>query len=149
MVLYRDLRRAPVSTLDGICAFLGVGTGVVATVPAENVTAAAAQSRLDRAIGYVLPALDRLPAAVRAPVTTRVRRRLQREQRTPTPLTAAERSELLPVFDEDSTLLEKLTGCSSSTGGPSRPTPGRRWRSRAASAPPTPTSTAPSEGLPA
>jgi Sulfotransferase family len=110
VVLYRDLRRDPVSTLDGICAFLGVDTGVVGTVPAENVTAAAAQSRVDRVVGYVLPALDRLPGSVRAPVTTRVRRWLQREQRTRTPLTAAERSELLPVFDEDITLLEKLTG---------------------------------------
>lgn len=110
VVLYRDLRREPVSTLDGICAFLGVDTGVVGTVPAENVTAAAAQSRIDRAVGYVLPALDRLPSAVRAPVTTRVRRWLQREQRTRTPLTPAERAELLPAFDEDITLLEKLTG---------------------------------------
>lgn len=110
VVLYRDLRRDPVSTVDGICAFLGVDTGVVATVPAENVTAAPAQSRLDRVVGSVLPALDRLPAAVRAPVTTRVRRHLQREQRTRTPLTPAERSELLPFFDSDVTLLESLTG---------------------------------------
>lgn len=110
VVRYRGLRHEPVSTLDGICAFLGVDTGVVGTVPAENVTAAAARSRLDRAIGSVLPALDRLPAAVRAPVTTRVRRHLQREQRTRPPLTPEERSELLPVFDEDITLLEKLTG---------------------------------------
>jgi Sulfotransferase family len=110
VVLYRDLRREPVSTLDAICAFLGVDTGVVGTVPAENVTAAAAQSRFDRVVGNVLPALDRLPAAVRGPVTTRVRRHLQREQRTRAPLTPAERSALLLVFDQDITLLESLTG---------------------------------------
>jgi hypothetical protein len=110
VVLYRDLRRQPVSTLDGICAFLGVDTGALGTVPAENVTAAAAQSRVDRVVSAVLPALDRLPAAVRAPVTTRARRWLQREQRTRPPLTPQERSKLLPVFDADITLLEKLTG---------------------------------------
>jgi Sulfotransferase family len=110
VVLYRDLRRDPVATLDGICAFLGVDTGVVGTVPAENVTAAAAQSRVDQLVGYLLPALDLLPGAVQAPVTTRVRRWLQREQRTRAPLTADERSALLPAFDEDITLLEKLTG---------------------------------------
>jgi Sulfotransferase family len=110
VVLYRDLRREPVSTLDGICAFLGVDTGALGTVPTENVTAAAAQSRIDRVVGTVLPTLDRLPTAVRAPVTTRVRRWLQREQRTRPPLTAAERSALLPEFDADITLLETLTG---------------------------------------
>jgi hypothetical protein len=110
VVLYRDLRREPVSTLDGICAFLGVDTGVVTSVPASNVTAAAAASGLDRAVGRVLPALDRLPASVRAPATARIRRWLQREQRTRAPLTAEERTRLLPVFDEDVALLEKLTG---------------------------------------
>jgi Sulfotransferase family len=109
VVLYRALRREPVATLNGICAFLGVDTGVVGTVPAENVTAAPARSRV---AGTLLPALDRLPAPVRAPVTTWVRRHLQREQRTRQPLTAAEQAALLPAFDEDITLLERLTGLS-------------------------------------
>ena len=51
VVLYRDLRRDPVGTLDRICAFLGIATGVVRSVPAENVTAAAAASRADRLLG--------------------------------------------------------------------------------------------------
>ena len=111
VVLYRHLRHEPVRTLDRICAFLGVATGVVGEVPAENVTAAAAGTRVDRLVGRVLPAVDRvLPTALAKPVTARVRRRLQREQKTRTPLTEDERAQLLPVFDADITLLESLTG---------------------------------------
>jgi hypothetical protein len=110
VVLYRDLRLDPVSTVDGICAFLGAGTGVLGEVPAENVTAAAAGSRADRLLGRMLPTLDRLPAAVRDRAVPWVRRRLQREQRTRSPLTPAERAALLPAFEDDITLLEKLTG---------------------------------------
>jgi hypothetical protein len=110
VVLYRDLRVSPVDTLDRICEFLGIDTGVLGSVPAENVTAAPASTRIDHLLVKALPALDRLPASVRLPVTTRVRRRLQREQRTRTPLTPDERTRLLPAFDEDITLLEMLTG---------------------------------------
>ena len=107
VVLYRDLRTDPVGTLDRICAFLGVRTGVVAEVPAENVTAAAARSRLS---GRVLPALDRLPAGLVRPITRRVRRRLQREQQVRTPLTEVERAALLPAYEQDIAVLESLTG---------------------------------------
>jgi hypothetical protein len=110
VVLYRDLRRSPVETLDAICAFLGVHPGVVGEVPAENVTAAAGRSWTDAAVGRVLPALDRVPGRLRAPVVGWVRRHLQREQRVRTPLTPAERAELLPAYAEDITLLERLSG---------------------------------------
>jgi Sulfotransferase family len=110
VVLYRDLRRDPVSTVDTICGFLGVDRGAVPAVPAQNVTAAAAGSQLDRALGRVLPVLDRLPGPVRRPAVARVRRHLQREQRTRPALTADERAALLPCFDADITLLESLTG---------------------------------------
>ena len=111
VVLYRHLRNDPVATLDGICAFLGVEGGLVGEVPAENVTAAAAASGLDRLVGRVLPTADRLlPDRFVRPVTAGVRRRLQREQRTRTPLTPAERAELLPAYSADITLLEGLTG---------------------------------------
>jgi integrase len=83
---------------------------VLGSLPAENVTAAPAGTRTDHLLVRALPALDRLPAAIRLPVTTRVRRRLQREQKTRSPLTPDERARLLPAFDEDITLLERLTG---------------------------------------
>ena len=111
VVLYRDLRREPVSTLDGICAFLGVDAGLVGSVPASNVTAAPAASGLtDRLVTKAGPVLDRLPPAVRHPVTSRVRQRLQREQRTRCPLTPDQRARLLPRYDDDVRLLERLTG---------------------------------------
>jgi hypothetical protein len=110
VVLYRDLRRDPVGTLDRICTFLGIATGVVRSVSAANVTAAAAASRTDRLLGRVLPLLDRLPARVRDRTVPVLRRHLQREQRQRTPLTAAERAALLPVFLDDIALLESATG---------------------------------------
>jgi hypothetical protein len=110
VVLYRDLRRDPVGTLDRICRFLGVDTGVVRAVPAENVTAAAAGSRVDRLVTRALPALERLPAGVRRRAVPAVRRHLQREQRQRAPLTPDERAALLPSFLADIALLEAVTG---------------------------------------
>ncbi|HEY7102063.1 MAG TPA: sulfotransferase [Mycobacteriales bacterium] len=110
VVLYRDLRRDPAGTLDRICAFLGVATGIVRSVPAENVTAAAAGSGPDRLLGRVLPALARLPGRTGDRAVRAVRRRLQREQRQRTPLTPAERAALLPSFLDDIALLESATG---------------------------------------
>ncbi len=110
VVLYRDLRRDPVATLDRICAFLGVATGLVRAVPVENVTAAAAGSRTDRLLGRVSPLLDRLPGRTGDRAVPAVRRRLQREQRQRAPLTPAERTALLPSFLDDIALLESVTG---------------------------------------
>jgi hypothetical protein len=110
IVLYRDLRRDPAGTLDRICAFLGVDTGVLRTIPAENVTAAAAASRTDRLLGRTLPLLARLPARARDRAVPAVRRHLQREQRQRAPLTAAERAALLPSFLDDIALIESITG---------------------------------------
>jgi Sulfotransferase family len=110
VVLYRDLRRDPTATLDRICAFLGIDTGVIDSVPAENVTAAAAGSRLDRLVGRVLPTLDRLPGIIHDRAVPAVRRHLQREQRPRAPLTPEERAALLPSFLPDIEMLEALTG---------------------------------------
>ena len=110
VVLYRDLRRDPTATLDRICEFLGVETGAIDSVPVENVTAAAAGSRVDRVVHRVLPTLDRLPSGVRDRAVPRVRRYLQREQRPRSPLTPDERSALLPSFLEDIAVLERLAG---------------------------------------
>ncbi len=110
VVLYRDLRLDPVGTLDRICTFLGVDTGLVRSVPAENVTAAVAGSRVDRLVGRVLPVLDRMPGSVHGRVVPAVRRHLQREQRQRAPLTPAERVALLPSFLGDIALLEAVTG---------------------------------------
>lgn len=113
VVLYRHLRHQPDRTLDRICDFLGVQTGVVHQVPAQNVTAEAARSRLDKVVGRVLPALGaRLPDRMHDAVTAPARKILQREQRPRTPLTADERARLIPALTEDIALLESLTGLS-------------------------------------
>jgi hypothetical protein len=110
VVLYRDLRGDSVGTLDRICRFLGVDTGLVRSVPAENVTADVSGSRVDRVAGRVLPVLARLPGPIRGRAVPAVRRHLQREQRLRAPLTPAERSALLPSFLADIALLEAVTG---------------------------------------
>ena len=37
LIRYRELRDDPVTTVDRVCAFLGVDTGVVTAVPRHNV----------------------------------------------------------------------------------------------------------------
>ena len=51
---YRDLRERPVETLDVIFGFLGVQTGVVDAVPAENVTTHVTDSPRNRVISGAL-----------------------------------------------------------------------------------------------
>lgn len=109
VVLYRDLRQHPARTLDRICAFLGVETGVVTEVPAENVTAAPASSPLDDLVARVLHAVP-LPDRVQHAVTAAAATVLQRQQRPRPPLTQAEKALLAPYFATDIALLERLTG---------------------------------------
>jgi hypothetical protein len=114
LLRYRQLREEPTRTLDRVCAFLGVPTGVVQEVPAENVTPHVTHSGVNRAlqrlvrtggrVGHRLP--GRIGEALNAPAL----RALQREQRTREPLTAQEREALLPAFLEDISLLERVTG---------------------------------------
>jgi hypothetical protein len=111
VVLYRDLRQEPGETVDRICDFLGVRTGVLDELPAENVTAEAPHSPLHELVGRALRSLvHRLPDPLESRLTASGRRVLQREQRTRTPLTVSEREQLIPHFDADITLLESLTG---------------------------------------
>jgi hypothetical protein len=114
VVLYRDLRQHPAGTLDGICTFLGVDTGVVRDLPAENVTAEPVHSALHELVGRTLraatSAATRLPGPLQRRVVAAGRQLLQREQRTRTPLTGEDRVRLIPEFDEDIALLESLTG---------------------------------------
>src|SRR4051812_13380369 len=57
VVLYRDLRQEPAETVDRICDFLGVRTGVLDELPAENVTAEAPHSPLHELVGRALRSL--------------------------------------------------------------------------------------------
>lgn len=114
VLLYRDVRQRPQDTLDRIASFLTVERGALRDIPAENVTAQASRSPVNEAFGRVLraaPALTRpLPDAVHRSVTRPVERLLQRHQQPRTPLTADERSRLIPTFEDDIALVESLTG---------------------------------------
>jgi hypothetical protein len=111
---YQELREEPVGTLDRICAFLGVDTGVVSTVPAENVTTHASSSLTNRALAQALRLttdLDhRLPWSPLGPINGVLSRHLQREQRPRQPLTPDQREALIPDIERDVRRLESLTG---------------------------------------
>jgi hypothetical protein len=111
---YRLLVDEPAATLDRICAFLGVGTGEIAQIPRENVTAHPESTLVHRAVAAGMRASDAvgqlLPGTVGATVTGSIERYLQRGNRQRQPLGWAERNALLPVFAEDIRLLQEVLG---------------------------------------
>jgi hypothetical protein len=111
---YRDLPEDPAATLDRITGFLGVESGVVTTMSAENVTTHASQSLLNRGVAQVLRAgttlEQRLPGPAWGPVERLLTRHLQREQRPRQALTPDQRDALIGHFVEDVALLQDLTG---------------------------------------
>ena len=110
---YRDLVDAPVQTLDQICGFLGVEQGVVTEVPRENVTAHPAGSLGHRAVSSVIRAAAatsrHLPGTTGTALTSPLERMLQRNARPRQPLTWEQRHAVLPYFESDIRLLEKVT----------------------------------------
>ena len=110
---YRDLVDAPVATLDQICGFLGVEQGVVTEVPRENVTAHPDESLAHRAVSSVIRAAAaasrHLPGTTGTALTSPLERMLQRGARPRQPLTWEQRQAVLPYFESDIRLLEKVT----------------------------------------
>jgi hypothetical protein len=111
---YRRLVGDPVATLDGICTFLGVDTGIVRRLPDANVSSYIEPSRFNRllqsftrggaAIGQHLP--PHVWRTLSRPLTAMLKRRdLQRPD-----LTASDRAKLIEFFMDDIELLEQLTG---------------------------------------
>jgi hypothetical protein len=114
VLLYRELREEPVETLNRVCAFLGVETGVLDRVPSENVTAHVGEGVVNTALHRALRAVESLeglapPQLHRAASSVGVRL-LQREQRTRPALTVEERSLLLPHYYADLSILEEELG---------------------------------------
>ncbi|WP_019631029.1 sulfotransferase family protein [Actinomadura atramentaria] len=112
---YRALLERPAETLDRICAFLGVEEGVVKEVPRENVTAHPDPTPRHRLVSRALRVASAVDAALpghplRARVTIPLERALQRGARPRRPLTWEQRQALLPYFEADVRLLEKVTG---------------------------------------
>nr|WP_296066557.1 sulfotransferase [uncultured Actinoplanes sp.] len=115
LLRYRELTDAPAATLDRVCAFLGVDTGVIGSIPKENVNRHVVE---DNRVNRVLRALLRtggsfghrfpvpLRRAARGPLLTLLhRRRGARPVTTP-----RERAALLPLFADDIALLQEVTG---------------------------------------
>jgi hypothetical protein len=115
LLRYRELKDSPAATLDRVCAFLGVDTGVLNAIPKENVNRHVVD---DNTVNRVLRAMLRtggqfgqhfpvpLRLAARGPLLTLLhRRRGARPVTTP-----AERAALLPAFADDIALLREVTG---------------------------------------
>ncbi|MEV6343648.1 sulfotransferase [Actinoplanes sp. NPDC051851] len=115
LLRYRDLRDAPAETLDRVCAFLGVRTGVLTAIPKENVNRHVVE---DNGLNRVLRGLLRsggefghrfpvpLRLAARGPLLTLLHRKQGKRPVT----TPEERAALLPYFAEDIRLLQDVTG---------------------------------------
>ncbi len=103
---YRTLIEQPAMVLDRICAFLRVPRGVVTEVPRENVTAHPDLTIRHRALSAAL----RIGHAVPGVPTEALERMLQRDSPPRRPLTWEERRALIPRFEADIRLLERVTG---------------------------------------
>jgi hypothetical protein len=111
---YRRLIDEPAATLDKICAFLGVETGVLTEIPRENVTAHPERTLAHRAVSLGMRASDTvgrlLPGSVATAATHRLERFLQRDARERQPLGWEQRQALLPAFADDIKLLDTVLG---------------------------------------
>ena len=111
---YRDLVDAPAETLDDICRFLGVETGLVHHVPDSNVSTWVADTALNAAlrravrggaaVGSLIP--PRFWRAAQRPLLTALHRGQAHRPR----LHPDVRRQLVPRIREDVQLLESLLG---------------------------------------
>jgi hypothetical protein len=111
---YRDLLSDPVTALDGVCAFLGVRTGVLTGLPRENVTAhphASVRHSIVATARRISSAVSQsLPGHLGAGITDRLEHVLQQDAAPRRPLTWEQREALIPAFKGDIALLESITG---------------------------------------
>ena len=114
VIRYRQLVDEPAKTLDEIFAFLGVEQGVVTEVPRQNVTSHPEATLSHRAVALLLrvsAAVGRfLPVSVSDAVTGALERYLQRHSRERQPLSWEQRQALIPRFEADLELLERVLG---------------------------------------
>jgi Sulfotransferase family len=111
---YLSLVDSPAETLDRICGFLGVEPGIIASLPRENVTAHPEATPRHHAMARAARAaatLDRfLPGTAGTALSRRLEHTLQRSAPPRQPLTWDERERVLPYFEADIRLLERITG---------------------------------------
>ncbi len=115
LLRYRELRDRPAATLDRVCHFLGVRTGVLGSIPRENVNRHVVENngvnrmlrgllRAGGGFGHRFPVPLRL--AARGPLLTVLHRKTGHRPVT----TPRERAALLPLFADDIALLQDVTG---------------------------------------
>jgi Sulfotransferase family len=114
LLRYRQLVDDPVPTLDGICRFLGIQTGLLGGVGAANVSTWVPDTRPNAALRRVIRGGAHLGQFAPAPVWRIAERPLLRSlhrghRNRPEP-DAAVRRELTTRFAEDIALLGDLTG---------------------------------------
>jgi hypothetical protein len=114
LLRFRDLRDEPAVTLDRVCAFLGVATGVIDSVPPENVRRYVEDTTANSAVrlllrtgarfGHHFP--PRLRRAASDPLLAMLHRRHGRRPR----VTPEQRAALLPRFADDIRKLQVVSG---------------------------------------
>lgn len=111
---YRVLVDQPAQTLDRICGFLGVQTGVLSEIPRQNVTAHPEPTVAHRVMSVAMRAGDAagrlLPGEATTRLVHRIERYLQRGRRERQPLSWEQRQALLPRFADDIRRLEQVLG---------------------------------------
>ncbi|WP_322752603.1 sulfotransferase [Frankia sp. Cas3] len=116
LLRYRDLRDSPVPTLDRVCEFLGVETGLLDAVPSENVTPFVADTRTNAMLRALLrnggKVGQHFPVSLRKVARGPLLTLLQRERGGRPQLTPEQRRAVLPYFVEDIARLEQITGLS-------------------------------------
>ncbi len=113
LLMYRDIREHPVETLDRVCSFLGIQTGLLTELPSENVTAHVSDGLVNKTLLRFVQSAEqggRVTSPARHALKSVAVKVLQREQRTRPALSFEERRLLLPHFTSDVAELEQLTG---------------------------------------
>jgi Sulfotransferase family len=110
---YRALIGAPAQTLDDLCQFLGVHPGIIGHVPKQNVTAHPDRSLAHLTVSKLLrraaAAGRHLPGSAGTALTQPLERFLQQNAGQRQPLSWEQRQEVLPYFEDDIRLLERIT----------------------------------------
>jgi hypothetical protein len=114
LLRFRDLRDEPTATLDRVCAFLGVATGVIDTVPPENVR----RYVEDNGVNAILRRLLRtggqfghhFPPVVRRAASNPLLALLHRRHGRRPRVTPEQRAALLPRFAGEIRKLQDVSG---------------------------------------
>jgi Sulfotransferase family len=117
LLRYRDLVDEPAPTLDRVCRFLGVETGLVGTVPPDNTRPYLTDNLTTRAFSAAMRAGARvgalLPPEVWRGISQPLLHSMHRRSRDERPrLSSEQRRRLLEHFRDDIRLLGEVTGTS-------------------------------------